>query len=70
MVSILFSGKLTLDDVPLLLELREEGLLIEPRYMPPQFKDLSSLSVWLGLSLYLNKFDFREIQRNFRSLLI
>ena len=69
-VSILFSGKLTLDDVPLLLELREEGLLIEPRYMPPQFKDLSSLSVWLGLSLYLNKFDFREIQRNFRSLLI
>jgi uncharacterized protein (TIGR02421 family) len=69
-VPILFSGKLTLDDVPLLIELKSEGLLVDPKYMPPQFKDLSSLSVWLGFSLYLNQFDFKEIQRNFRSLLI
>ena len=69
-VPILFAGKLALDDVPLMLELKNEGLLVDPKYMPPQFKDLSSLSVWLGLSLYLNTFDFTEIQRNFRSLLI
>lgn len=69
-VPILFSGKLTLDDVPLLIELKSEGLLIEPRYIPVQFKDLSSLSVWLSFSLYLNQFDFTEIQRNFRFLLV
>ncbi|PJD93074.1 MAG: flavohemoglobin expression-modulating QEGLA motif protein [Legionella sp.] len=68
-VPILFSGKLTLDDVPLLLELKAEGLLAEPRYLPEQFRDLSSLSVWLGFSLYLDQFDFAEIQRNFRFLL-
>ncbi|MCR9192093.1 MAG: flavohemoglobin expression-modulating QEGLA motif protein [Gammaproteobacteria bacterium] len=68
-VPILFSGKLTLDDVPLLLELKAEGLLAEPRYMPEQFRDLSSLSVWLGFSLFLDQFDFAEIQRNFRFLL-
>lgn len=68
-VPILFSGKLTLDDVPLLLELKAEGLLSEPRYMPQQFRDLAALSVWLGFSLYLDQFDFAEIQRNFRFLL-
>lgn len=66
---ILFSGKLSLNDVPLLLELKAEGLLSEPRYMPPQFRDLAALSVWLGFSLYLDQFDFSEIQRNFRFLL-
>lgn len=68
-VPILFSGKLSLDDVPLLLELKTQGLLAEPRYMPSQFKDLAALSVWLGFSLYLDQFDFSEIQRNFRFLL-
>lgn len=68
-VPILFSGKLSLDDVPLLLELKAQGLLAEPRYMPSQFKDLAALSVWLGFSLYLDQFDFGEIQRNFRFLL-
>lgn len=68
-VPILFSGKLSLDDVPLLLELKAQGLLAEPRYMPSQFKDLAALSVWLGFSLYLDQFDFSEIQRNFRFLL-
>ena len=68
-VPILFSGKLSLDDVPLLLELKAQGLLAEPRYMPNQFKDLAALSVWLGFSLYLDQFDFAEIQRNFRFLL-
>lgn len=68
-ISILFSGKLTLDDVPLLLELKAEGLLAEPRYLPHQFRDLAALSVWLSFSLYLEQFDFSEIQRNFRFLL-
>jgi len=69
-VPLLFSGKLMLDDLPLLLELKAEGLLDAPRYLPPQFRDLSALSVWLSFSLYLNKFDFSEIQRNFRFLLL
>lgn len=69
-VPLLFTGKLMLDDLPLLVELKAEGLLTAPRYLPPQFRDLSALSVWLSFSLYLNKFDFGEIQRNFRFLLV
>lgn len=68
-VPLLFSGKLTLEDLPLLIELKKEGALTDPMYLPPQFRDLSALSVWLSLSLYLQKFDFGEIKNSFRFLL-
>lgn len=68
-IPLLFSGKLVLDDLPLLSEIQEHGLLIEPTYLPPPFKDLSALSAWMSFSLYLNQFDLNEIQKNFRFLL-
>ena len=69
-IPLLFTGKLMLDDLPLLLELKAEGLLNAPVYLPPQFRDLSALSVWMSFSMYLNKFDLREIQKGFRFLLV
>jgi uncharacterized protein (TIGR02421 family) len=69
-IPLLFTGKLMLDDLPLLLELKAEQLLADPVYLPPQFRDLSALSVWMSFSLYLNKFDLREIQKGFRFLLV
>ena len=68
-IPLLFSGKLTLDDLPLLGELKERGILANPVYLPPPFKDLAALSVWMSFSLYLNQFDLHEIQKNFRFLL-
>lgn len=69
MVPLLFSGKLALDDLPLLSDLREHGLLTPPVYLPPPFRDLSALSAWMSFSLFLNKFDLNEIQKSFRFLL-
>ena len=69
-IPLLFSGKLVLDDLPLLSELKDQGLLIAPVYLPPPFKDLSALSSWLSFSLFLNKFDLNEIQKSFRFLLV
>ncbi len=68
-VPLLFSGKLVLDDLPLLCELRERGLLIPPTYLPTAFRDLSALSAWMSFSLFLNKFDLNEIKKNFQFLL-
>lgn len=68
-IPLLFVGKLALDDLPLLIELRERELLSPPVYLPPPFKDLSALSTWLSFSLFLNTFDFSEIQKNFKFLL-
>ncbi|MFA6303251.1 MAG: flavohemoglobin expression-modulating QEGLA motif protein [Legionella sp.] len=69
-VPLLFTGKLVLDDLPLLGELKERGILSAPVYLPPPFKDLAALSAWMSFSLYLNQFDLHEIQKNFRFLLI
>ncbi len=69
MIPLLFSGKLTLEDIPLLMELKHEGLLIDPVYLPAQFSDLSGLSAWLSLSIYFNKFEFNAIKNSFGFLL-
>ena len=69
-IPLLFSGKLVLDDLPLLSDLRDSGLLAPPVYLPPPFRDLAALSAWMSFSLYLNKFDLNEIQKNFRFLLV
>jgi uncharacterized protein (TIGR02421 family) len=68
-VPLLFSGKLVLDDVPLLCELRDMGRLAPPVYLPPPFRDLSALSAWLSFSLFLNQFDLNEVKKNFQFLL-
>lgn len=69
-IPLLFTGKLVLDDLPLLAELKERELLAPPVYLPTPFRDLAALSAWMSFSLYLNQFDLKEIQKNFRFLLI
>ncbi|MDF1678167.1 MAG: flavohemoglobin expression-modulating QEGLA motif protein [Legionellaceae bacterium] len=68
-VPLLFSGKLVLDDIPLLRELNEYYLLTPPMYLPPPFRDLSALGAWMSMSLFLNKFDLSRIQKDFQFLL-
>jgi hypothetical protein len=47
LLPLLFCGKTHLGDLPLLAELRDEGLLVPPRYLPPPFVDLPELEAWL-----------------------
>lgn len=68
-IPLLFTGKLVLDDLPLLRDLQERKLLSPPVYLPPPFQDLAALSAWMSFSLFLNKFDLHEMQKNFRFLL-
>ena len=68
-IPLLFAGKLVLDDLALLAELLERGILTKPVYLPPPFQDLAALSAWMSFSLYLNQFDLHEIQKNFQFLL-
>lgn len=64
----LFAGKLHVDDVPLLYRKHKEGLIDPPQFLPPQFRDLHGLCVWMGFSSFLNRLDLKRIQEHYNKL--
>ncbi|HET6878537.1 MAG TPA: flavohemoglobin expression-modulating QEGLA motif protein, partial [Pirellulales bacterium] len=55
LIPLLFLGKLTLDDIPVLAPLVAEGLISPPQYLPPHFRDLNGLALWMAYSNFLNR---------------
>jgi uncharacterized protein (TIGR02421 family) len=68
LLPFLFAGKLHVDDIPLLYQKYKEGIIDAPRYLPPQFKDLNGLTVWMGFSSFLNMIDLKRIQEHYDKL--
>lgn len=67
-IPMLFVGKVTLDDLPLLYERYLEGVIIGPRYLPPMFKDLNGLYVWFGFSSSMSLMNIKRVQEHFSKL--
>jgi uncharacterized protein (TIGR02421 family) len=67
-IPMLFVGKVTLDDLPLLYERYLEGVIAGPKYLPPMFKDLNGLYVWFGFSSGMSLMNIGRIQRHFNKL--
>lgn len=53
-IPFLFAGKVTLEDVPVIYELYQNGLIEYPKYLPSLISDLSGLSMWMAFSNFLN----------------
>lgn len=68
-IPLLFVGKTTLDDLHILADLQEEGIITPPRYLPPQFNDLSAVSAWMVYSLFLNRLDLTRLATDFKGIL-
>lgn len=68
LIPFLFTGKIHVDDVPLLHQKYKEGIVDEPRYLPPQFRDLNGLTVWMSFSNFLNRVDLLKIQGHYDKL--
>lgn len=68
-IPLLFVGKVLLDEVGLLADLRDEGLLDPPRFLPPTFADPSGLMSWLAFSSFLNRLDLSRIEGEYAELL-
>lgn len=68
-IPLLFSGKTTLEDQRILSDLVEEGLVLPPKYVPPQFADLAALSAWMSYSLFLNKLSLDRIATDYKNIL-
>lgn len=68
-IPLLFLGKTTLEDLPALGDLVEEGMIVPPKYIPPQFQDLAALSSWMCYSLFLNQLDLKRLAQEYKGIL-
>lgn len=62
---LLFCGKVMVNELKHLAPLVEQGIVMPPSYIPPQFSDLASVSSWMSLSLFLNKFDISAMEKHY-----
>jgi uncharacterized protein (TIGR02421 family) len=67
-IPYLYTGKLNVDDVPMLYRLAQEGVVDPPQLLPPHFRDLSGLAVWMSFSNFLNTVDLTAVQDHFGAL--
>lgn len=65
---LLFVGKVSLDDVPVLYQYLDDGTIQAPHYLPPMFRDLNGLYVWFGFSSGLSQVNLKSVQNHFQTL--
>jgi uncharacterized protein (TIGR02421 family) len=65
-VPFLFVGKVNVQDVPVLYQKYKEGIIDPPKFLPPFFKDLNSLIVWMSFSNFLNAAGMASAQDAYR----
>ena len=68
-IPLLFLGKTTLEDLRTLSDLVEEGIVVPPLFVPPQFDDLAALSAWMCYSNFLNRLDLERIEHDYKNVL-
>lgn len=68
-IPLLFCGKFSLADMHYIVQLLEEGLVVQPRYLPPPILDLNALTAWMAFSNFLNRLDLGKIETEFQHLL-
>ncbi len=68
-IPLLFCGKTTLEDIKVLANLVDEGLVVPPKFLPPQFSDISALAAWMCYSNFLNKLNLKQIEADYASIL-
>jgi len=68
-IPLLFCGKTTLEDMRTLRQLVDEGLVVPPKYLPAQFRDLNALSAWMCFSNFLNHLSLDRIEADYANIL-
>ena len=68
-IPLLFCGKTTLEDMRTLSQFVDEGIIVPPRFLPPQIADLNGITAWMCYSNFLNRLDLGRIQDDYASIL-
>ncbi len=68
LVPFLFVGKVAHEDVPILARRVHDGVVKAPHYLPPMFRDLNGLAVWMAYSTFFGKLADEAISDHYAKL--
>ncbi len=63
MAEVLISGRLSLEEMPYLLALREEGTLAPPEHLPSWLRRWDDLVLYFAFSSFLQEVDLKAVER-------
>jgi uncharacterized protein (TIGR02421 family) len=68
LVPFLFVGKVAHEDVPVLARRVSQGMVKPPRYLPPMFRDLNGLAIWMAYSTFFSQLGGEAIAEHYAKL--
>lgn len=68
-IPLLFCGKTTLEDLRVLAQLVDEGLVVPPAFLPPQLRDPHALVAWMCYSNFLNRLNLERVAADYAGIL-
>ena len=68
LLPFLFVGKVAHEDVPVLARRVSDGVVKPPRYLPPMFRDLNGLAIWMAYSTFFSQLGGEAIAEHYARL--
>jgi uncharacterized protein (TIGR02421 family) len=68
LVPFLFVGKVAHEDVPVLARRVTDGVVKPPRFIPPMFRDLNGLAIWMAYSTFFSQLGGEAIAEHYARL--
>jgi uncharacterized protein (TIGR02421 family) len=68
LLPFLFIGKVAHEDVPVLARRVNDGVVKPPKYLPPMFRDLNGLAIWMAYSTFFTRLGGDEISDYYAKL--
>ncbi|MEO5726420.1 MAG: flavohemoglobin expression-modulating QEGLA motif protein [Byssovorax sp.] len=68
-IELLVSGRICLDDIAALVELRAAGILSRPKYLPRWLSSWETLLPFFAFSSFMDLVDLRPVEEHYRALI-
>jgi uncharacterized protein (TIGR02421 family) len=68
LIPYLFVGKVAHEDVPILARRVTDGVVKPPKYLPPMFRDLNGLAIWMAYSTFFTQLGGEAIADHYARL--
>jgi uncharacterized protein (TIGR02421 family) len=68
LIPFLFVGKIAHEDVPTLFARANDGVVKAPRYLPPTFRDLNGLAIWMSYSTFFTRLAGSEVSEHYAAI--